>query len=256
MKPKVLSWVFLAGVLAIFPGSLTYSQTVDPFNPSPNEVVDAAVPLPDGNILFGGDFSTICGQTRMGLARLSQAGSLDSSFTNQVHTAYDGNCVHCLAVQTNGQVVLGGGFWSFNASVWCHTLARLNTDDTMDTNFTHAYTNDAEIVNCLALQPDGKIVVAATTSSQTAANGTLFRINGDGTLDTNFTALVTTSWIRYHLYSVGLQPDKKLVILGTFTAVDNQACTNLARLNTDGSTSIIATISGLPLSRAKSLLRS
>jgi uncharacterized delta-60 repeat protein len=87
----------------------------------------------------------------------------------------------------------------------------------------------------LALQPDGKIVVAATTDWQTGSNGTLYRINGDGTLDPGFSATVSTSWVHYCLYSVGLQPDTKLVILGTFTTVDNQACTNLARLNADGS---------------------
>lgn len=236
MRPKVLSWVFLAGAMAILPGALTYSQTVDSFNPSPNSVIEAAVPLPNGKMLFCGNFSKICGQTRAGLARISQGGSLDSSFTNQISLLLALQVgVQCIAVQTNGQVVLGGSFSRFNTSDWCHSIARINADDTMDTNFDRAYTNGAETINCLALQPDGKIVVAATTDWQAGSNGTLYRINSDGTLDTNFSATVSTSWGHYCLYSVGLQPDTKLVILGTFTTVDNQACTNLARLNADGS---------------------
>ena len=237
MNPKVLWWVVLAGAL-VLPEALTQAQIVDPFNPSPNNMVDTAVPLPNGGLMVGGNFSGICGQTRNGLALLTQGGSLDASFTNQpVYTPFaDGDQIQCVAIQTNGQIIIGGEFSRFGATNWCRTIARFNPDGTFDTQFDHGYTNLlAQNVNCLQLQPDGKIIVGVYAANYALTNNYIYRLNADGTLDTNFAAALNFSYHNNRGYSCALQPDGKVVILGDFTLVNNQSITNFARLNADGS---------------------
>ncbi len=224
----------LAGALAALPGLSAYPQTADSFNPAPNNLVYATVPMPDGSILVGGQFGAIGGQTHRGLARLFQDGTADSSFTNAPSTGDGTPYINCIAVQTNGQVVLGGTFGGFNTSDWGCRIVRLNPDGTMDTGFDHGYTNWCVGVDSLTLQPDGKIVVGCTVASAAPSNSFLYRLNGDGTLDTSFTALFTAP-VSGGISSVGLQPDGKLVVGGTFSTVDSQAITNLVRLNSDGS---------------------
>ena len=56
------------------------------------------------------------------------------------------------------------------------------------------------------------------------------RLNADGSRDTNFPAWVTGGWVN----AIALQPDGKVVIGGSFTAVNIVARTNIARLNSNG----------------------
>ena len=57
-----------------------------------------------GKILVGGQFTSVNGAPRKGLARLNPDGSLDSTFDPDIA---DGG-VNCIVVQTNGRLVIGG----------------------------------------------------------------------------------------------------------------------------------------------------
>ena len=78
----------------------------DPGN-GPNGDVNAIVIQPDGRIIIGGTFIGYNGFARGGIARVLGNGALDPSFDSGVGTGGD---VFALALQHNGQIVLGGRF--------------------------------------------------------------------------------------------------------------------------------------------------
>jgi uncharacterized delta-60 repeat protein len=86
----------------------------------------------------------------------------------------------------------------------------------------------------LAVQADGSILVGGkftTLGGQTRNH--LGRINGSGTLDTNFN-LGTTGGTSPGVSALAVQADGKVLIGGDFTTLAGQARTNLGRLNSDG----------------------
>ena len=98
-------------------------------------------------------------------------GSLDATF-NAADAGLgrgDGfsNPVTCVARQTDGKLVVGGYFpyyYGATASPWtvpCNRIARLNSDGTFDSGF-NAGTGFNSDVNALAVQADGKIIVAGS----------------------------------------------------------------------------------------------
>ena len=112
--------------------------------PAPDgEVTDLAL-QPDGKVIAGGDFETLGGQPRAGLARFNPNGSLDSSFDANANSPVTG-----LALQPDGRILVGGYFTSIGGQPRNH-LARLNEyfvtwadGDTSDKTITIPIHDDA-----------------------------------------------------------------------------------------------------------------
>ena len=97
-----LTGVWLLG-FAITPA---YAQnSLDAFDPNPNEGVFALAQRADGKLLLGGFFTTVGGANRNRVARLNPDGSLDSAFDPNANGGLYG-----LALQADGKLVLGGQF--------------------------------------------------------------------------------------------------------------------------------------------------
>jgi uncharacterized delta-60 repeat protein len=142
--------------------------------------------------------------------------------------------VQCMAVQTDGKILIGGSFGQIGAQARSH-IARLNADGTLDTNFNPGASGQvngaSSSVNALAIQPDGKILVGGTFSTlggQICTN--LGRLNPDGTMDTNFNPVAEGPFVN----CLGLQPDGKIVVGGWFTKLAGVSCSCIGRLNTNG----------------------
>ena len=180
----------------------------------------------DGRIVIGGDFGTVGQSSRAHVARLNSNGTVDGSFipTNTIN-----NSVLALAVQTNNAVIIGG---TFNNGTFPSWVARLNADGTTDTSFSAAL-NGA--VYAITVQPDGKILIGGnfTTVSGTNRNH-IARLNTDGSLDTTFQNNLTGASAAVRC--IAMQNDGKILIGGQFTTVNGSFHSNVARLNSDGST--------------------
>src|SRR5439155_8754311 len=100
--------------------------------------VVASIPVKsDGKVLIGGGFATINGVTRHSVARVNTDGSVDSSFQNGLSgtgSSYAYGYVFSVAVQSDGKVIIGGGFTTVNG-VGRNNLARLDTDGMLDRGF-------------------------------------------------------------------------------------------------------------------------
>jgi uncharacterized delta-60 repeat protein len=132
---------------------------------------------PSGRVLVCGSFEYCAGWPRKRIARLNRDGSMDLSFfpwfpgspeagSISSGVAFDGR-VNCIALQTDGKIVLGGWFGAYNKVTRNH-VARLNPDGTLDAGFNPS-TDIAFIVNSVALQLDGKVVLGGGMGALAAA---------------------------------------------------------------------------------------
>ncbi|MGD0728209.1 MAG: delta-60 repeat domain-containing protein, partial [Spirochaetia bacterium] len=76
--------------------------------------VNAVAMQSDGKILIGGWFTTYNGASRGSVARLNSDGSLDTGFL--ATGAGANNYVNSIAVQSDGKVLIGGGFITYNGT--------------------------------------------------------------------------------------------------------------------------------------------
>ncbi len=199
----------------------------------------------DGRIVIAGDFSGVqpngaAVQTIRGrIARLRADGSLDNSFDPAASST-----IYSTITQPDGKLLLGGSFTSFApngaaVSTPRNHIARLNTDGTLDAAFDPNANGD---IYSMALQPDGKVVIAGGFSTLqpngaagSTARGHLARLNADGALDAGFDTSANST-----VLSTALQPDGKILVGGAFsTLLPAGAVTPIfrvqsARLNADG----------------------
>jgi uncharacterized delta-60 repeat protein len=194
----------------------------------------------DGKILVGGSFTTLNGITKNRIALLEESGqdatplSL-SPFPESERGGFSGNPVDVLAVQSDGKILVSGGFRVLN-NITTLQLARLNPDGTHDTAF---YTNlgtsfNLNSVGALAIQSDGKILAGGDfTTLNGVTRNRLVRLNSDGTVDTAFYTNLGTA-LGGTVSSITLQSDGKILVGGGFTTLNGITRNRLVRLNSDG----------------------
>ena len=182
----------------------------------------------DGRILVGGRFTTYNGTSRNRIARINTDGSLDTTFNPG--TGAD-NTVHDTIVQSDGKIVIGGEFTTYNGTSR-NRIVRINTDGSLDTTFNPG-TGANNIIYAIAIQSDGKILIGGefTTYNGTSRNR-IARINTDGSLDTTFNP--GTGVTPYPISSMVLQSDGKILIGGQFTSYNGTARRYISRINTNG----------------------
>src|SRR5262249_54933170 len=150
------------------------------------------------------------------VARLDADGSTDTSFSADGRQTIDlggtADTANAVAIQPNGRIVIAGT----NGTDFA--LARLNrADGSLDTTFNKTGTKlidfggDADVANAVAVQADGKIVVAGTTGVDFA----LARVNEDGSIDTDFDgnglAVLDAGGGADTIRGLALQADGKIV---------------------------------------------
>jgi uncharacterized delta-60 repeat protein len=223
-------------LLSAFPALSAQNGQNDPsFNPldngtfgdGPSGNVERVVLQPDGKALIVGAFSAYSNVERPQVARVLPNGALDASFD-------PGNgsngWLYSLALQPDGKVLLGGSFTSFDY-VPSRGVVRLDADGLVDSSFT-AILQPFNTVTALALQPDGKVLVAGRFEDGVVASLTVRRLLPNGALDASFNAGASAD---AYPRSLALQPDGKILVAGDFFSFGGVARPRIARLNADGS---------------------
>ena len=280
------------------PSGTGNGKFVLPIGTADDKLQGVAVQASDGKIVLLGtcdatNFTDFC------VVRLNANGSFDTSFVGPKGTGngkfllligktYD--YAAAIGLQTDGKIVLAGFCQGDAGIVFC--VARLNVNGAFDTNFIGPNgTIDGKFVlpitpvlpvgsnsdgaTSIALQPDGKILVAGYCLTTTFNAFCMVRLNGDGTRDTSFVATTGTGKLLLAVginnasaSSVALQSDGKVVLAGSCsngTTNDNDFC--VARLNggpvgiagcsldLDGDGMTTATVDGLIATRVMLGLR-
>lgn len=202
---------------------------------SGNDTAFAVLIQPDGKIVVGGQ-----GAAKFALARYDTTGALDPGFGTggkaTMATGVDAGTIQGIALQF-GKIVAGGNVNTNNNNSE-FTVARFNTDGTPDNTFgTSGYTKTdlgGDAPRALAIQTDGKILLAGSVLTGSHASFGVARYSADGLLDSTF-GVAGKGEANFGSKAVGeavtIQSDGKVVMAGTF---GNNAEFALARFTSGG----------------------
>ena len=218
------------GSIARFNSDITRDDSFNQGGAGADGDIESIHILGNGKIIVAGAFAHFNGVLVNGIARLNADGSLDTQF-NQGGAGADG-VVTCVVVESSGKLIVGGAFTHFNSSA-ASRLVRLNADGSVDSSYNTAGSGADGTVLSLALQPDGRLVVAGGfTHFNNAARGRVARLNVDGTLDSSFAAGLNGA--NNSVKCAAVQPDGMILVGGDFTVVNGAGQGHIARLQSDG----------------------
>ncbi|MDW8312412.1 MAG: hypothetical protein RMK02_06710 [Burkholderiales bacterium] len=220
---------------------------------SANDFVSEIVRQPDNKILLVGTCSQ-AGSADFCLARINPDGTFDTSFNGpsssgggrfllQMTTAWDS--ANAVAIQPDGKILVAG---TCGGSTDDFCIARLLANGTFDSSFGSSgktifpVGTSGDNVNAIAVQPDGRIVLAGHCYIGSSFKFCLARLNTDGTLDDTFDGPSGTGNGKFdfpigqndYATALALAPDGKIIVAG-YCDVVISADFCLARLNPDGS---------------------
>lgn len=175
----------------------------------------------------------------------AQVGGLDPSFDvdGRVSTLIgQSSNAYAVALQPDGKIVIAGTCQQNNIAVIY--VARYHANGILDSTFDGdgiaitPFSIYANVASAIAIQPDGKIVVAGSIINQGIYDFAVIRYNTIGSLDTSFDGdgkVSTKIGIASdEAYALALQPDGKIVV-GGMSVVSLGADFALVRYNTNGS---------------------
>lgn len=263
----VSAWVLM---LTLAPAPTTCAQDIEPqategsLDPSfgsggrvatdffgGTDIGRAVVLQPDGKIIVAGsDYVGGSEPIDFGLVRYNPDGSVDTSFgvggkvTTDFFQRNDFPMV--AALDSAGKILVAGGA-SFDSSTRSLAIARYNADGSLDPTFgtggkvTVSFSGAVTIVNALAIQSDGRVLLVASSGlSLLASHIALARLTTDGSLDSTFgnggkvTGPDVGGGVNF-ANGVALQPGGKIVVSGYTGPNTTSADFMLVRYNSDGS---------------------
>jgi uncharacterized delta-60 repeat protein len=192
----------------------------------PADFANAVALQSDGRIVVVGRVAPDGGSNPdFGVVRYLTDGRLDPSFAT---TSFDffgvkeSDIAEDVVIQPDGKIVVGGSARSAGTNRFA--LARMNPDGTFDKGFgtgglvNTTFSGQNDFAHALALQADGKIVVAGEVSSLSRGDFGIARYRQDGTLDAFGTGGIEQ--IDFFAgfdaaFDVALQPDGKIVAVGS-----------------------------------------
>ena len=194
---------------------------------------DALLVQADGKVLAGG--MAMQGNTfHFCITRYLPDGSRDASFGNGgsvVTIIGNSSYIRALALQPDGKI-LAGGSTAIGSGVF--TLVRYRTDGTLDPSFGNggmvfsALGNSVDVIKAIVLEPGGTILTAGETYNQTHNDLGFARFASNGSLMQ--AARLTVSTRNDFLMRAALQPDGKLLIVGSSFTATNTSDMLLVRL--------------------------
>lgn len=246
-----LSIVFSQFLLAQ-PGSLDNSFgnegiVITTFSSS-DELGYKVVVQPDNKILLAGHRETN-NVKDFALVRYNPDGSMDSSFGNGGLVIFDGgtdfDVAESMVLQDDGKILIGGSVFNQFTTVDDYAMVRFNADGTPDNTFgtgglvTTDIDGNWDNAYAIAIQDDGKILLAGEAYTGGKRNVGIVRYNPDGSCDCSFGstgfAIVSIGCVTDRTRAIALQADGKILAAGWMNdGLDDQLF--IIRFNTDGST--------------------
>jgi uncharacterized delta-60 repeat protein len=192
--------------------------SVDPtFDPgagigsSPSAHVQAIAIVPDGKIMVGGFFTNFNGVARRSVIRLNGDGSLDSTFNAGTGAEWRSAAVKALAIQSDGRILVGGDFSSFQGG--SGALVRLQTNGALDSFLANIY----DSVYAIAIQRNGRVLIGGDKG--------VARFYADGAKDNSFSTYSSVDWTVRAL----LIDSDESILVGTINSFSP-----VSRLKTNG----------------------
>ena len=177
----------------------------------------------DGKIIIAGQFTAIDGVAQGRVARLNMDGTVDPTFNPG--TGPDSIC-YAVAVDTAGNVYVGGGFLNVNGTPRAY-IAKLTSTGALDTTFNPG-TGFNSIVRAIA-PPNGAagpVVGGSFSTYNGVAAGRIARLDATtGTRDAAFTASFNST-----VRAITLTPGGSYFVGGSFSTYNNGAAVARSRV--------------------------
>jgi uncharacterized delta-60 repeat protein len=189
----------------------------------------------DGTVV-GGRFTTLNGTAvPANLVRLTATGAVDTAFSLNLGTGFDGD-VYDVAVQADGKILVAGAFHTLDGEDVPDYLVRLNANGSPDAAFNAALgTGFDDEVNVIAVQPDGQILVGGLFASLDSVNvpDRLVRLTPLGAIDAGF----NESGVGFggNVFSLEVRSSGRILVGGAFASYnDIEVPGNLIQLTSAG----------------------
>ncbi len=189
-------------------------------------VYDLAVQS-DGQILVSGGFEQYDGTIAPGLARLSNTGAVDESFSPPVFmvTEYLTATLYSVTPLANGKLLVGGDFTTINGLDFS-ALARLDSAGLHDVGF--ASPSQFNTVKSTCVQADGSLWVGGTDASY-FRNPLILPASEDGLIDTSFNGAYQTAHAEGVINVVLCGTEGLEWSGGIFSLIENRPFYSIAR---------------------------
>jgi uncharacterized delta-60 repeat protein len=181
----------------------------------------------DGKMVIGGIFDTVDGLPAKNIARLLPNGNIDTSFHVGSGMIFR---VITLAIQPDQKILVGQQGWDYNGQT-VGRLFRLLPNGNLDPTFVLSEPVNEEVY-AIKVMPDGKILVGGyfmTFDGNPAER--ILKLNADGSLDTSFQVV---NGANNSIFSIDVQSDGKIIVVGEFTNYPGVNSKHIARLLPNG----------------------
>jgi uncharacterized delta-60 repeat protein len=208
-------------------------------------IVDVEV-QPDQKIVLAGSFEEVNGVPCRNIARVRITGRVDTTFNPGESTD---DLIWDVARQPDGKLVIAGWFQNV-AGQPRPLLARLIANGSLDAGFDPGAGfgdsfNGFQELTSVAVQSNGRIIVGGFFDSyQGATHNSLVGLRPDGSIDDTFdvgTGIASSGHLFFpdvihpgRVANLALQPDGKLVVVGSWVYVNGVFAPGAVRLNSDG----------------------
>jgi uncharacterized delta-60 repeat protein len=212
-----------------------------------NNIINACAIQNDGKLVVAGTIS----DNHFILVRYNMNGTLDPTFDSdgKIETIFASAPAraNAITIQADGKIVVAG---QLNAgTTYDFVVVRYNENGSLDLTFDGdgiATTNVGNVsngVNAVALQSDGKIIIAGNTfADNNDWDFALVRFNSNGSLDNSFDedgkVITTFGTSREYVNAIAIQPDGKIIAAGSSVSIvdgNDVDYAVIASYNADGS---------------------
>ncbi|MES2388829.1 MAG: hypothetical protein V4543_12580 [Bacteroidota bacterium] len=182
------------------------------------------IPLPDGKILLGGDFTEFNGVSVSFLIRLNADGSLDKTFSTG--SGPDGS-VATLHLLPDGKILAAGQFRFYDGKAASYMM-RLNANGKQDTAFSRRLgTYFYEDVKTFIVHNEDIFAVGRVTDGERVSAPTLLKLFANGKPDESL-----KSWYGFNntVNAIIYTGDNRMLAAGMFTAYKNTGKNRLLKI--------------------------
>ncbi|TDW46096.1 putative delta-60 repeat protein [Flavobacterium sp. 270] len=193
-------------------------------------LITSVAALPNGQILIAGNFTKFGVTDINKIARLNSDGSIDLSFN--IGTGCNDN-VNAIAVQSDGKIILGGSFTTFN-EITANRIIRLNEDGTRDLTFLSGTAINSGTVYIIKVDNSGNIMVGGSSAGKyngTDINRVIF-LNQNGILNPDFD--LGSGPASASVYALANDVEGSWYIGGSFSVFDGLNQGRLAKVDLNG----------------------
>ena len=191
-----------------------------------NAVVRSIALQPDGNILIGGEFTSVNGTPCERITRLTTGGAVDGSFLSS--PAFNAS-VRSVSLRTDGSVLAGGDFTTHGGSTR-NRIALVGPTGALVTTFDPGSGPNGAVYGVRALSNGKVLAFGAFTSCSGVPAYRQIRLDTDGGLDETY----SFNGSNGRTTAVAVLNDGRMLVGGEFNVINGTPAIRLARLFPNG----------------------